>query len=98
MEQVTIYRTSQGFEFEDSREAQLVEDILTVLDKFFSVDAVPMPVVDALRALKKERKLSNRALAKQAGISPGMLSDVLNERVPLTDAMREKLEHVLLSR
>jgi antitoxin component HigA of HigAB toxin-antitoxin module len=115
MEQVTIYRTSQGLEFDDPLQAQLAEDILAALDRFFegSADrsllrkvaqtrkAQSAPSVESsaslesLRNLKHAQKLTNRKLAAKAGISPGMLSDVLNQRVPLTTNMRQKLEAAL---
>lgn len=112
MEQLTIYRTSQGLEFDDPRQAQLAEDILAALDKFFEGSAdrdllkkvahtckaqsTPSTAsLQSLQLLKAAQGLTNRALAKRAGVSPGMVSDVLRGKVPLTDAMRQKLEAAL---
>lgn len=100
MEQLTIYRTSQGLEFDDPRQAQLAEDILAALDRFFdATESLPSPEsyasLSSLKILKKAQGLTNRALANKAGVSPGMISDVLNCRVPLTDNMRQKLETAL---
>lgn len=48
-----------------------------------------------IKAQMREQKLSGRKLAKKAGISPGMISEVLRGNVPLSENIKGKLVRAL---
>lgn len=95
MRQITTYRTRQGLDYPDPRQAQLVEDVLDALDRFFAAQADepsiaesvflnPVPAheipagIEEILAQMSHRKLSGRALARKAQVSPSTVSALLH--------------------
>lgn len=109
MEALPIYRL-RPIVSETQRQAQLIETILSALAHYFGAPAGVMPDVASMAAdaaadpgarvaeiaaAMRAQQLSGRALARKAGISPGTLSEVLRGKMPLTDALFEKLQQAL---
>ena len=111
MRQITTYRTRQGLDYPDPRQAQLVEDVLDALDRFFSAQAdepsitedillnpvpkheIPEDIEEILTQMA-ERKLSGRALAKKAHVSPSTMSALLHGK-PVGAAKRAQIAEAL---
>ena len=106
MRQITTYRTRQGLDYPDPRQAQLVEDVLDALDRFFAAQAdepsitedillhpVPTDIEEILTQMA-ERKLSGRALARKAHVSPSTMSALLHGK-PVGSAKRAQIAEAL---
>lgn len=109
MDRVTIYKTSQGLAFTDERRAQLIEEILDAVERYVANEDARLSGAGLLddiepgnaeqaaeiKAAMRAQRLSGRKLAKKAGISPGMISEVLRGNVPLSENIKGKLVKAL---